>query len=72
MTRTIRIDGFPTTFQVLDTPYDPARTGGWVEMVRAGESRRIYLDLGRLPLTQERFDRMDEELLASWWEGAAA
>lgn len=68
MIRTIRIAGWPTTFSV--TPGAGGRPGGWIEMVRAGETRRIYLDLGRLPLTQQNFDGMDDELLASWWEGA--
>lgn len=70
MTRTLLLAGEPTTFTVLDRPYDPQRTGGWVQMTRAGEVRTIYLDLGRLPLDQENLDDMDGELLTRWWEGA--
>lgn len=73
MTRNLLIGGMPTAFTVLPpAEYDPRRTGGTVEMVRAGETRRIYLDLGRLPLDQVDLDGRDDELLVRWWEGAGA
>lgn len=71
MHRAIEIEGVVTEYTVLPPgEFNPARTGGWVQMVRSGEVRTIYLDLGRLPLTQLNFDQMDRELLESWWRSA--
>lgn len=71
-TRTIVVEGLEVEFLVLPAgDFDPARTGGYIQMTGGDERRTVYLDLGRLPLDQQDLDERDSDLLAKWWLEAA-
>lgn len=67
MTRTLPFrDGLLTVVEV-PRPFDPDRTGVELELRHDGLSRRLYLPMGKCPINQADLDRMDAELVISWW-----
>lgn len=70
MIRTIPFRGAMLTVVEVPREFDAGRTGVELELRHDGYSRRIYLPLGHAPINQANLDRLDEELLISWWERA--